>query len=147
MLTIKVLGSGCANCKRVEQIANKVVTEMALEAKARGLYVVAILSQAYAQKAPLSAIGKRLDQVADLTIDNGGEPGDALVQIEGSPWRVGPSSTITGALIWNCLLAECVQRLQAQGAEIPVFASLNMPGAAEHNQALLDKWRPLNPHL
>ena len=33
MLTIKVLGSGCANCKRVEQIANKVVTEMALEAE------------------------------------------------------------------------------------------------------------------
>lgn len=33
MLTIKVLGSGCANCKRVEQIANKVVEEMALEAE------------------------------------------------------------------------------------------------------------------
>ena len=33
MLTIKVLGSGCANCKRVEQIANKVVQEMGLEAK------------------------------------------------------------------------------------------------------------------
>lgn len=33
MLTIKVLGSGCANCKRVEQIAHKVVEEMALEAE------------------------------------------------------------------------------------------------------------------
>ena len=33
MLTIKVLGSGCANCKRVEQIARKVVTEIALEAE------------------------------------------------------------------------------------------------------------------
>ena len=33
MLTIKVLGSGCANCKRVEQIVNKVVAEMALEAE------------------------------------------------------------------------------------------------------------------
>lgn len=33
MLTIKVLGSGCANCKRVEQIANKVVAEMSLEAE------------------------------------------------------------------------------------------------------------------
>jgi small redox-active disulfide protein 2 len=33
MLTIKVLGSGCANCKRVEQITNKVVAEMALEAE------------------------------------------------------------------------------------------------------------------
>jgi len=33
MLTIKVLGSGCANCKRVEQIARRVVEEMSLEAK------------------------------------------------------------------------------------------------------------------
>jgi small redox-active disulfide protein 2 len=33
MLTIKVLGSGCANCKRLEQIARKVVSEMAIEAE------------------------------------------------------------------------------------------------------------------
>jgi small redox-active disulfide protein 2 len=32
MLTIKVLGSGCANCKRVEQIVRKVVTDHALQA-------------------------------------------------------------------------------------------------------------------
>ena len=32
MLIIKVLGSGCANCKRLEQIARKVVEEMALDA-------------------------------------------------------------------------------------------------------------------
>jgi len=33
MLTIKVLGSGCANCKRVEQIVHKIVQEMTLEAE------------------------------------------------------------------------------------------------------------------
>jgi len=33
MLTIKVLGSGCANCKRVEQIARKVIEDMSLEAE------------------------------------------------------------------------------------------------------------------
>ena len=33
MLTIKVLGSGCANCKRLEQIAYKVVSEMGIEAE------------------------------------------------------------------------------------------------------------------
>ncbi len=33
MLTIKVLGSGCANCKRVEQIAQKVVANLAVEAE------------------------------------------------------------------------------------------------------------------
>jgi small redox-active disulfide protein 2 len=32
MLTIKVLGSGCANCKRLEQIARKVVTDLSIEA-------------------------------------------------------------------------------------------------------------------
>lgn len=33
MLTIKILGSGCANCKRVEQIAHKVITDMGIEAE------------------------------------------------------------------------------------------------------------------
>lgn len=33
MLTIKVLGSGCANCKRVEQIVRKIITDMGIEAE------------------------------------------------------------------------------------------------------------------
>ncbi len=33
MLTIKILGSGCANCKRLEQITRQVVTELAIEAE------------------------------------------------------------------------------------------------------------------
>ncbi|CAG0956140.1 hypothetical protein ANRL2_00485 [Anaerolineae bacterium] len=33
MLTIKVLGSGCANCKRVDQIARKVITDLGIEAE------------------------------------------------------------------------------------------------------------------
>ena len=33
MLSIKVLGPGCANCKRLEQIARKLVQDMALEAE------------------------------------------------------------------------------------------------------------------
>ena len=33
MLTIKVLGPGCANCKKVEQAARQVVASMGLEAE------------------------------------------------------------------------------------------------------------------
>lgn len=33
MITIKVLGSGCTNCKRVEAIARHVVGKLALEAE------------------------------------------------------------------------------------------------------------------
>jgi len=32
MLTIKVLGSGCTNCKKVEEIAKKAVADMSLKA-------------------------------------------------------------------------------------------------------------------
>jgi small redox-active disulfide protein 2 len=33
MLTIKVLGSGCANCKKLEAIARQVVGQLAIEAE------------------------------------------------------------------------------------------------------------------
>lgn len=32
MLTIKILGSGCANCRKVESIAHDVVNELGVEA-------------------------------------------------------------------------------------------------------------------
>jgi small redox-active disulfide protein 2 len=32
LLTVKVLGSGCENCKKVESIARKVVTTMGMQA-------------------------------------------------------------------------------------------------------------------
>lgn len=126
---------------------NRLPVEMALKAKDGGLFVVTVSSLAYAGMAPLSSLGKRLDEAADIAIDNCGEPGDALVQIQETDWHVGPSSTISGALIWNCLVTECVERLHASGVALPVFASFNMPGAVEHNEELLDKWRMYNPHL
>jgi len=33
MLIVKILGSGCANCKHVEQIARKVISDMGLQAE------------------------------------------------------------------------------------------------------------------
>jgi uncharacterized phosphosugar-binding protein len=126
---------------------NRLPVEMALSARQCDLFIVSVSSHAYSRSAPLSDLGLRLDQIADIALDNGGEPGDALIPVEGSPWRVAPSSTISAALLWNCLLTETAFRLHALGEPLPVFASLNMPGAAEHNQALLATWRPRNPHL
>jgi uncharacterized phosphosugar-binding protein len=106
--------------------SNYLPVELGLDAKKRCLYVVSVSSLAYARVAPQSALGLRLDQVADQALGNGGLPGDALLELEDCDWRVGPSSTILGALLRN---------------------SLNMSGAAEHNAALLDEWRKVNPHL
>ena len=126
---------------------NRLPVEMALRARERGLFVVGISSLAYARQAPLSDLGLRLDQAVDLFLDNGGVPGDALLEIEGFPWRVAPSSTVICTLLWNCLVAETARLLQESGITPPIFVSLNVPGAAKHNQTLLDKWRLRNIHL
>lgn len=45
-------------------------------------------------------------------------------------------------------MAEATARLLLEaGTEPLVFVRLNMTGAAQHNQALLEKWRPHNIHL
>ena len=126
---------------------NQLPVEMALRGRERGLFVVSISSLAYARQAPLSALGMRLDQSVDVPLDNGGVPGDAFLPLEGFPWRVAPSSTVICALLWNGLVAETARLLLESGVEPPVFVSLNVAGAAQHNQALLDKWRPRNMHL
>jgi uncharacterized phosphosugar-binding protein len=126
---------------------NVMPVEMALLARERGLTSVAVCSLAYARVAPLSSVGQRLFEVTDKVIDNGGGQGDSLIALEGTPWRVGPSSTVVNALIWNALVTETAQVLQARMANLPIFASSNLPGAAEHNARLLQQWQGRNPHL
>jgi uncharacterized phosphosugar-binding protein len=126
---------------------NHLPVEMALRGREKNLFVVGVSSFASANQAPLSALGLRLNQAADLALDNGGLPGDALLELPGFPWRVAPSSTVMCALLWNSLVAETCRLLVQSGITPPIFVSLNVAGAAEHNQALLNKWRPLNIHL
>jgi len=128
---------------------NRIPVEMALAGRGRGLRVVAVCSVAYARVAPPSALGKRLDEVADDLIDNGGVPGDGLIELPDTAWRVGSTSTVMGAMIWNCLVTETIFQLHRDGypGELPLIASLNMAGGAEHNAAVLHRWAPRNPHL
>ena len=120
---------------------------MAMQGRERKLFVVGVSSFAYSRQAPLSDLGLRLDESVDLALDNGGIPGDALIELADFPWRVGPSSIVICSLIWNCLVSETARLLLNSGTTPPIFVSLNVAGAAEHNQSLLEKWRPRNIHL
>ncbi len=127
--------------------SNELPVQLAIEAKERGVLVVGVGSFKYAAIAPRTVVAKTLFEVVDFAIDNHGVPGDALVGLEGSDWRVAASSTLIGVTIWNCLLTEAVFRLHAEGEALPITASFNMPGAADHNTRLLEEWSKLNPHL
>jgi uncharacterized phosphosugar-binding protein len=123
---------------------NHLPVEMALEAKKRGVITVTVGSIAFAAVAPLSGIGKRLADVCDYAIDNGGVVGDGIVDIPGQPWKVGPTSTVMGALIWNALVVETTLRIQAARGDAPVAVSFNMPGYADYAKALEKKQKDFN---
>src|SRR6185503_18017297 len=108
---------------------NRLPVEMALRGRDRELFVVGVSSFVYARQAPLSDLGLRLDQSVDLALDNGGIPGDALVELADFPWRVAPSSTVIGALLWNGLVSETTRLLLEAGTEPPIYVSINVKGA------------------
>jgi uncharacterized phosphosugar-binding protein len=99
----------------------EVIVEMAEGARHRGLKVIGVLSRAHCDQArPAHPSGKKLTDVADLILDNGAPVGDCLLELEGSPQKTGPFSTLGGALVMNMLRCEVAQRLVDRGIE-PVF--------------------------
>ena len=121
---------------------NAVPVEMALEARGRGLQVVAITSLEHSQQsASRHTSGKRLFEIAEVAIDNGAPPGDAAVTYDGVGMKVAPVSLIAGAYIMNSIVCRVVELYLAKGLKPPVYLSANVPGGDEHNRVLEAKYR------
>src|SRR5688572_10073071 len=118
---------------------NQLPVEMAVEARQRGITTVTVGSIAFAQVAQLSGIGKRLADVCDFAIDNGGVPGDGIVSVPGLAPQVGRASTVIGATIWNALVVETTYLLQLAKGDAPVGVSFNMPNYAEYAAEMAKK--------
>src|SRR6185437_7579809 len=122
---------------------NNVPVEMALELKTRGVKIIAITSVEQSRSSvPLHASGKRLFELADVTIDNCVPPGDALLTVPGLASRIAPSSTVAGAAIINSIVIEAVVETLRRGYEVPVLPSANLDGVTEQRlQELLSRYR------
>ena len=68
--------------------------------------------------------------------------GDACLLPQGAAIKTTPLSTITGAFILNSILAEATQLALAEGVDVPIYLSGNIPGGAERNKALIDRFSP-----
>ena len=110
--------------------------EVALHAKAKGLTVVALTCLAMSRATPSQhPSGQKLFEVADHVLDNGGVPGDAIVEA-GDGVMAGPTSTLIGCSVLNWLMLATVEWLIAHGHTPPLLRSQNLPGAIEHNRVL-----------
>jgi len=110
---------------------NSVPVEFAEECVARGAVVVAVTSldhsRSVASRAPS---GRRLFEVADIVVDNCGVPGDAVLDVPGVDQRVGPTSTMTGALIVQAIVCEAVSLMVELGHAPEVLRSANSDPSA-----------------
>ena len=115
--------------------------DVALYAKQKGLTVVALSCLAMSRVTPSQHPGgQRLFEVADHVLDNGGSPGDAIVEV-GPGVNAGPTSTLTGCSVLNWLMLATMDWLKAHGHPLPVLRSQNLPGGIEHNRELGRKYK------
>jgi uncharacterized phosphosugar-binding protein len=108
---------------------NLVPIEMAETFQQRGIKVVAIVSLQHCQASHSNhPQGKKLIDFANLVLDTGAPPGDAMVHIDGLATPVSPGSTVGGCILVNCLKAEIAQRLTAAGQPPRVLTAACVAG-------------------
>lgn len=113
-----------------------VAVEMAQVARRRGLRTIAVTSVANASAAP-AVTGTSLGDVADLVIDIGTPPGDALVGVPGLDTPVGPGSTVATVTVVNELKVQTAALLVERGLRPPVLTAAALVGQ-ERSDELFD---------
>jgi uncharacterized phosphosugar-binding protein len=126
---------------------NNAPVEVAAAGREVGLSVIGVVSLDYSNGLQARPGIPKLVDVADIVLDNGAPAGDAIITVPGSGLRCGPVSTVTGAVLLNMILVSAVGRSLAAGGRADIYRSANMPGAAEHNAGLAERFRAGNPHL
>lgn len=115
--------------------------DVATYARQKGLTVIALTCVAMSKVTPSQhPSGKRLFEVADHVLDNGGVPGDAIVEVAPGI-NAGPTSTFIGCSVLNWLMLATIDWLKARNHPLPVLRSQNVPGAIEHNRELGAKYK------
>jgi uncharacterized phosphosugar-binding protein len=111
--------------------------EMANSAKEAGLKVVGVTSTAYSSSvSSRHSSGKKMYEFCDVILDNLTVPGDAVLEDDRLPQKVGPTSGWIGCLLLQALMAETSERLVEKGMVPPIYYALNLDGQEEYVQYL-----------
>lgn len=113
---------------------NAAPVEMALAAKAAGLFVVAVTSAENHQEKPAThSSGKKIGDIADITIFNGVSSEDAVVSVPGVAGKVGGVSTLAAIAIMQAIVSETAISLARRGYHVQPFAAPNVEGVSPRN--------------
>ncbi|MBS7624201.1 MAG: SIS domain-containing protein [Candidatus Bathyarchaeia archaeon] len=123
----------------ISNSGNRVLpVEVGVEAKRRGAKTIAVTSKKYSESLPAeNPYGKRLYEVADITVDNKVPPGDAIIELDGLPTKIAPVSTIINSFILQSLVIATIDELIKKGTKPKIWVSAHIPGGEERNRAVI----------
>lgn len=120
---------------------NAVGVELALEAKKVEATVIGLTSILYTSGVTSRhSSGKKLINIADITLDCYCEIGDACISFEGMPHKAGPTSTIISLTIANSILLEYTAKMIELGEDPPILQSGNRDGGMDWNEKIFKKY-------
>jgi len=127
---------------------NAATIDAALEAKKRGVKIIAVSSSYWQNEMPQEHFirhpsKKNLFDLADVCIDDYNPVGDAVVNVPGFDSPIGPVSNIVDFSIAHFLEIECIRQCVERGLIPPVWRSANAPGGDEFNAQYLKKYKPV----
>ena len=117
----------------------KSVVDLAYEMVERGVNVIAFTSMEYAvQVEPVHESGKKLYEIATLTLDNCAPAAEAMLEVEGIEARFAAASGIASDYImWN-VTAVVVEKMLKKGFTPGILKSANFPGGNDYNKTVIE---------
>ena len=115
------------------------VVELTVKCVEEGINVIAFTSMEYAvQVDPVHPSGKKLYELATLTLDNCAPAAEAMIEVEGIEARFAAASGIASAFILWSLTSVAVEIMLAQGVVPGILKSANFPGGNDYNKTIIE---------
>jgi len=117
----------------------KSVVDLTWERVQRGVNVIAFTSMEYAgQVDPVHESGKKLYEMATLTMDNCAPAAEAMLEVEGIEAKFAAASGIASDYImWN-ITCVVVEKMLEKGITPGILKSANFPGGNDYNKTVIE---------
>ena len=118
---------------------SKGVVDLAWECVNKGIIVIALTSMVYASAVdPVHESGKKLHEIATLTLDNCAPAAEAMLEVEGIEAHFAAASGIASDYIMWSLTSVCVEKMLADGFTPGILKSANYPGGNDYNKTIIE---------
>lgn len=117
----------------------KSVVDLTWDCVQKGVNVIALTSMTYAtQVDPVHESGKKLYEMATLTLDNCAPAAEAMLEVEGIEARFAAASGIASDYILWSLTSVCVEKMLRDGYTPGILKSANFPGGNDYNKTVIE---------